>query len=196
RPAAAPIRRPRRPRGGSWRGRCPRCRAAPPARRSPERRRGRRRPPSARRRSPSPRSPAPATERRRAAWSATRATPPRASAHRAPTPQRRPKQVRCWRWWRPCWGENLSLYDNKSPRARSEAVALQRILVDDDPEPRSFGLVQQVALESALGGGDGRGEQTLRGEAMGEAFLGEAGRVEPLRQAARDRDPHRAVERA
>ncbi len=93
-----PIRRPRRPPGGSWRPRCPRCRAAPPARRSPARRRARRSRPSARRGSPSPRSPAGARAPPRAESSASRGRRPRGAARRARAPRRRPRRGRCWRW--------------------------------------------------------------------------------------------------
>ena len=98
RSAAAPIRRPRRSPGDSWRAPYPRYRAARSARPSPAPPRGRRRRPSARRRSPSPRSPAPATAPPPAASIANRGRRPPASPHRAPTPRRRPTRGRCWRW--------------------------------------------------------------------------------------------------
>ena len=94
----APTRRPRRSPGGSWRRRCPRCRASPPARRSPAPRPARRRRRSARRRSPSPRSPAGARAPPPAASSASRGRGPRAAARSAPAPRRRRRRARCWRW--------------------------------------------------------------------------------------------------
>src|SRR4029077_20389988 len=55
----------------------------------------------------------------------------------------------------------------KSP-GRLEAVCLERVLVDLDAEPGPGGGVEHAVTQLALDRGDGRGEEPLGGEAMGE----------------------------
>ena len=49
-----------------------------------------------------------------------------------------------------------------------EPVALQRLLVDLDPQARSLGQVQEAVAQLARDRGDRAGEQLLRGEAVRE----------------------------
>ena len=185
RSAAAPIRRPRRPPGGSSRAPSPRCRAAPPARRSPARRRGRRRRRSARRRSPSPRSPARARAPPPAASSASPARRPPAAARRAPTPRQRPRRERYWHWSGPCCGEKVALCATKAPRQPQSRWRCKRILVDLDAEPGPWGLVQEVALELALG----------RRRSSRRRAAGWRGRAQPFARRSRGESSHSASRR-
>ena len=195
----APIRRPRRPRGGSWRPRCPRCRAAPPA--SPRRLRGAEGEegrPSARRRSPSPRSRAGARAPPPAASSASRGRRPRGAGRRARAPRRRPRRVRCWRWSGPRRLATFSAIRRIKRQCRLKPMGVERLLVDLDAEARARGgdaACRRASTHST--DGDGRGEETLGGEAVGEVeALRAVGVLQGLGDLRRGGDPDRPVERA
>ena len=56
-------------------------------------------------------------------------------------------------------------------RARLEAVGLERVLVDLDPEAGTRGRVEHAVAELALDRGDRRGEEALGGEAVARSPL-------------------------
>ena len=88
----------------------------------------------------------------------------------------------------------LSPMRRESRRTRLEPVGLERRLVDLDPEAGARGRVEHAASQLALDRGDGRGEEPLGGEAVGEA--GRRHLAQRLRDLRGRGDPDRAVEGA
>ena len=94
-----------------------------------------------------------------------------------------------WRLTRP--------YDGKVAKARSDPVGGKRLLVDLDAEAGPGGRVEHAVAELALDRGDRRGEEALRGEAVGQAgSLAPAACSQRLGDLGGGGDPDRTVERA
>ena len=124
---------------------------------SPARRQARRTPPSARRRSRPPRSPPVARAPPPTASSASRGRPPRAAPLPARAPRRKPRRARC------CVGRvqpggNL---EAGAPASASSSIST--------PRPGPAREVEHAVAQLALDRGDGRGEEPLGGEPVGEA---------------------------
>ena len=138
-------------------------------RRSPAPPRARRTPPSARRGSPSPRSPAGARAPPPAASSGSRGRRPRGAVRRAPAPRRRRRRGRCWRWSDPRWQCRFSRpcgYKVANQAKGGGRRAPPRRSPRRGPGPAGGWSIPSRSSHST--DGDGRGEEALGGETVGQ----------------------------